>query len=84
MKKYELKTISDLVRIPPDRLSEAIKEIEGVIIGYHLQIAQAGGIPNPDDFQGFTWVDDGEGNLDYQVVGEDEPFFQIKLKERKP
>ena len=40
MEKYELKTISDLVKIPPDRLSEAIKEIEVVIIGYHLQIVK--------------------------------------------
>ncbi len=67
-KQYEIKTIDDLLRIPPDRLHDCLAELETSIGLAHAMVAFAQ-IYKPGEtitatLPSWTWIDDGKRDQD--------------------
>lgn len=62
---YQLETISDLLKIPPNRLSACLRDLE-----YGIQMAHFVIGDQPSTFDGFVWTDDGDHSVNVSVNGE--------------
>jgi hypothetical protein len=61
MKKYEIKTLADFARVPPDRLDACFAEFRECVAYFREMIAMCETIETPLDLPdlGFEWTDDG-------------------------
>ena len=70
-KQYEIKTIDDLLRVPPNRLKDCLAELETSIQICHAMAAlTSAGAPTAEvkvELPSWTWIDDGkrDQNLKY-------------------
>ena len=73
-KQYEIKTIDDLLRVPPERLKECLAELETSIqICHAMKALTSAGAPTAEvkvELPSWTWIDDGKlnQNLKYADV----------------
>lgn len=72
---YELDTISDLMKIPPDRLGACLRDIEYAIQMAHFVV----GSEKLPDIGGFTWTDDGDHSVNVSLNGE--PWCSLEVTE---
>lgn len=76
---YELATIADLLKIPPDKLSECLRDIEYAINLCHFAGGdEAAGM----SFDAFTWTDDGKHSVNMAMNGE--PFLSLDVTDSGP
>ncbi len=69
--RYEIKTIDDLLRVPPNRLHDCLAELETSIrICHAMQALAAAGAPTEQVKVGlkvglpsWTWIDDGKNDV---------------------
>lgn len=57
---YELNSISDMLKIPPDRLPAMLRDLEYAIQMCHFVGGE--GAP-PEAFKNFVWTDDGNHSV---------------------
>lgn len=71
---YRLETIADLIKIPPEKLSACLRDLE-----YALELAHlAGGEDAASmDLHGFVWTDDNNHSVDMTANGK--PFLTLEV-----
>lgn len=77
---YQLETISDLVtKIPPDRLSACLRDLE-----YAIQMAHfvAGDVSPMPGFGDFVWTDDGDHSVNMTANGK--PLCSLVVTDKPP
>ena len=73
---YELNTIADLLKIPPEKLGDCLRDIEYAIDLCHLAGGEhAAGM----SFDSFKWTDDGKHDVDMAMNGE--PLLKLSVTE---
>lgn len=78
-KVYPIRTLDDLARIPADRLSACLRDLE-----YAIQIHNFtfGALAVTVPFEGGEWTDDGKHDQTLLVNGE--PFLTLTTREDPP
>ncbi len=68
MTKYEIKTVADFFKLPPEKVNQCLDEFKSFIAFYHLTKAierEVGETINCDPV--FNWIDDGKTDITAQL-----------------
>lgn len=74
---YQIVTIEDMLKIPPDRRRACFEEIELALLALELL---ADGHP-VKLLNGFAWCDDGDKSQDLSINGEE---FRLEIRKEAP
>jgi hypothetical protein len=71
-KQYEIKTINDLLLVPPERLHDCLAELETSIqICHAMKALTSAGAPTAEvkvELPVWTWIDDGKRDQNFKYA----------------
>jgi hypothetical protein len=76
---YELRTITDLLKVPHDRLAACLRDIQ-----YALELCHFTGGEHTAELavDTFVWTDDGQHDIEMSLNGE--PFITLAVTDTHP